>query len=91
MPVCVMCNTERSKAAFLPGNPICNTCYNRMGGDYESAEYSAPEQVTIHQAHVNLILAIRKQAEDDGELGDWEEYWLHDPDWQHIWMLFHIS
>lgn len=91
MPVCVMCNTERSAAAFLPGNPICNTCYSRMDGDYESAEFSLPEQVTINQAYVNLILAIRKQAEDDGEIEDWEEYWLHDSDWQHIWMLFHIG
>jgi len=40
--------------------------------------------IPINKAYVNLIIAVRDQAIEDGRLKEWEECWLGDPDFSRV-------
>lgn len=39
---------------------------------------------TVLQAHLDLLVAIRDQAVNEGDLATWEGYWLDEP-WLTVW------
>lgn len=48
-------------------------------------KFSRGQRNTKTVAALRLIRAIRKQAEDDGKVEEFREYWLEEPRWARIW------
>lgn len=90
MKTCLICHREKPYRAFPKDSPICNKCVERLNHDYD-VQYSPPEKLSRKTAYLSLVKAIRDQAEVDGELEDWEEYWLRSPEWRLVWSLFSQS
>jgi hypothetical protein len=59
--------------------------------DHYAVEYALPQRVTLLEGHIKLLGAIRKQAEVDGELEEWEKYWLFGQEMKGVWMLLRES
>jgi len=51
-------------------------------------EYEPSLGVTRLDAAVRLIIGVRAQAVEDGQLRDWEAYWLENPQWKLVWSVF---
>jgi len=84
--VCPVCEGTLDKSCFRSGDNVCRICRVRLKQD-EDVDFSPSERKTIRQAYTNLMLAIRRQAELDGELEEWEVYWLKNGPWPRIWEM----
>jgi reverse gyrase len=86
---CPVCEGFLEETRFQNGSPICRICKTRLRE--EEINYGLSERYTIRQAYTNLIIAIREQAEEDGELDEWQEFWLHGEPWSHVWELLQTT
>jgi hypothetical protein len=84
MRKCVICEGLLNEKFFTGGSFVCDTCAHRLQSR-EEIKYSEQDRHTVFQAYVNLLLAIREQAIDDGKYEDWEAYWLDTNPWPFIW------
>lgn len=87
---CILCQTDKQLREFARKSPICRDCVQEIEVKYK-IEYSPPEKVSSLEAQTKLIGAIRDQAIEDGELEDWESYWLKEPEWKMVWELAKVE
>ena len=95
MRYCLVCEGQLEESLFQEGDSVCRICRTRLKQD-EDVDYAEPEQKTIRQAHIDLLLAIHRQACFDCEkepnaLNEWEDYWLKSVEWHRVWELLRIS
>ena len=90
MKRCLICGLERAYEAFSKGDLICRKCVGKLHDHYE-VDYSPPEKTSRIKACITLITAVRELAVEDGELEDWEAYWINSPEWARIWALAKID
>lgn len=100
MKRCVICEGLLNDSEFKKDSPICIVCVTRLHTEYDLV-YSPPERKTKKEALVNLILAIKEQAEYDerkgyaskhdkrlgGPVAAWKHNWLDSPPWSSIWEI----
>lgn len=77
---CVLCLRELTRYERSKKSTICKSCSDILR---ERWEYNAPVERPVFStpmhAYVHLFMAIRKQAEADGELEDFNRFWMvHD-------------
>lgn len=87
---CVTCEGLLDDSLFPADGPVCKACVGRLQRVF-NVDYSPPKRKTVREAHIALLLAIREQAEKDGELDDWEEYWLEDEAWSRVWQILQYA
>lgn len=90
MKRCLVCECEREDTAFSGEDPICKKCVAQLQDRYD-VKYSPPERISKIRGFIKLIAAVRALAVEDGELEDWEAYWLESPEWRLIWNLAEID
>ena len=83
---CVTCEGLLEDSLFPNDGPVCKSCVIRLQKVF-NVEYAPPERKTVKEAYTSLVIAIRDQAERDGELDDWEEYWLETEEWARVWAI----
>ena len=76
MRVCIICEGVLPVSDYTDGSPICKSCVSRLVDNY-GVDYHPPEKRSKLMSWLNLILAIREQAEMDNEIEDFEEGWLY--------------
>lgn len=81
-----MCEGLLPNNRFQGTDTVCKVCRARIK-EQEEVEYGQPGNKTIRQAYTDLLLAIRRQAEMDGELEEWESFWIRREPWKRIWKL----
>lgn len=95
MRTCPVCEGLLEESLFQDSDSICRICRTRLKQE-EDVDYAEPEQKTIRQAHIDLLLAIHRQALFDCEkepdaLDEWKDYWLKSVEWHQVWELLKIS
>jgi len=95
MRYCPVCEGLLDESLFQEGDSVCRICRTRLKQE-EDVDYAEPEQKTIKQAHIDLLLAVHKQACLDCEkepeaLIEWEDFWLKSADWNRVWELLKVS
>jgi len=78
MRTCIICELQFDDSKFKFNDFICDRCFKRLK---KKPNYNkdASRYVSVRMAYVLLLQAIREQAIADGELYDFEEYWLQLP------------
>lgn len=83
MGVCITCANYRDEKQFSIGSPICKLCVNKLV-ELHGVNYVPPKKKPIIQAHLSLLLAIRKQAIQEKDLEGFEKNWLYASPWNQI-------
>lgn len=97
---CLTCEGLLEDSEFSSNSPICKTCVGKLRSEYH-VEYAPPERQTPKSAIVNLILAVRAQAEADeakgavlkadahygGPMKAWYHNWVEAYPWKRIWSI----
>lgn len=83
MKRCLTCEGLLEDSKFTNGSPICRSCVARLSREYD-VTYSPPERTTVRHGYVKLFYAIWDRAKEDGELDDWEAYWMEVEPWPYI-------
>jgi len=83
MGVCIICENYKDESQFSIESPVCKTCANKIVELY-GVEYAPPKRKPIIQAHLSLLLAIRKRAVDDKDLEGFERHWIYASPWNQI-------
>jgi hypothetical protein len=65
---------------------ICPKCRKLSSVKWE-AKYAPPAGSSVQDAWANFFLAIKKKAEEDGELKSWREYWVTSNTLKKIWLM----
>lgn len=100
MKRCIICEGLLKDSEFAEDSPVCRLCVTRLYTEYD-IEFSPPERKTPKEALVNLVLAIKSQAEKDEEIGystkydkklggplaSWKHNWLESSPWKQLWAL----
>ena len=84
MRTCPVCEGLLEDSLFSNGDGVCRICRMRLKQG-EDVDFSVSEYKTIQQAYTALMLAIRRQAEQDDCLDVWEAFWLRTEPWPRIW------
>lgn len=83
MCICIICEVSQEDSQFPNYGPICLDCISCLVKLY-GVEYAPPKRQSQVEAYLALLLAIRKQAESDGELQMFEKNWLYCSPWNQI-------
>lgn len=83
---CITCEGLLEDSQFAGSSPICRVCVSKLKKEYH-VEYSPPERKSVREAYVELLIAIRARAVEDGKLEEWEDYWLRSDRWRRFWGL----
>ena len=97
---CIICEGLLPIHSFTEDSIVCKSCVTRQYTEHE-IDYSTPARKTPKEAMVNLILAIKEQAERDevrgfaskedkvfgGPLASWERNWVQASPWCRIWRI----
>ncbi len=97
---CITCEGILEDHQFSGDSPICRMCVTRLNEEY-NVEFSPPQRQTRKEAMVNLILAIKSQAEHDedihkwttddnkigGPMAAWRLHWVEPPPWEQLWRI----
>ena len=100
MKRCIICEGLLKDSEFMKDSPVCHLCVHRLHTEY-NIDFSPPERKTPKEALVNLILAVKDQAEKDertgyitkydkklgGPLASWKHNWVESLPWRQIWAL----
>ena len=74
---CVLCLHKLSPFEYSKKLTICTRCSDTLRERWEyNMPVDRPIYPTVAQAYVHLFIAVRKQALLDGELDDFDRYWL---------------
>ena len=98
MKTCIACEGILPDSQFGNSSPICKTCVARLNSEYH-VEYSPENRQTIKESMVQLLLAIKEQAERDeitgtvsksdlkygGPVGAWRHHWVDSEPWKTLW------
>ena len=97
---CPDCEGLLPRAAFVERSGLCRSCAKRRR-EIDTVPYATYAGVTRQHAMVNLIAAIREQAETDerngivleqdapfgGPLSAWRRNWVEDSQWARFWYM----
>ena len=74
---CLFCGTLLGKVSVAKNIFICEDCRRTLR---EKFEYNTPSNrvisSTVGEAYLNLLEAVRRQAQEDQKEEDWVEYWI---------------
>lgn len=83
MHICIICEVSQKDIEFPDFGPICRNCVAYLVKSY-GVEYASPKRQSRLESHLALLLAIRRQAELDDDLGSFERNWLYRSPWNQI-------
>jgi len=86
MKRCLTCYERKEHSEFLRNSPICRSCVKVLEERY-AVEYCPPQKVSRREAMLSLIGAVRKQAESDKKINDFEGYWVRSDSLKAILLL----
>lgn len=74
---CLFCAAPLGKVSVAKKIFICEDCRRTLR---EKFEYNTPSNrvisPTVGEAYLNLLEAVRRQAQEDQKEDDWVEYWI---------------
>lgn len=84
---CIICEAHLDNSRFSSSNAnICEVCTAKLHKMY-SVNFLPSRKVSKITACLSLIVAVRLQAILDGELADFESYWLQSLSWSRLWCI----
>lgn len=79
---CPICEGLLKPSLFRSGSSVCRVCEKKVQ-DRDSKSHQPRK--SILQVHLDLLIAIRSQAESEDDLGTWERYWIYEEPWRSLW------
>ncbi len=87
MRVCTICIAELPDEKYSTKDAeICTVCQEKVA-KITNVAYAIPERKSRLHAYLLLIEAIRKQAERDDAVAEFEVTWIYTHPWPVIWNL----
>jgi len=90
MKRCVTCSGLLSESNFPDDSPICRACISKLKRDY-AVDFSPPTHKTVPRAYVDLLVAVHDRAVEEGEIEDWNAYWLGTDPWAGLWEMIRTA
>lgn len=79
---CTLCGHERREGEWF-FQDLCNRCSTYI----HDPPYQASQYHSVRMSYVELLVAIRNKAVEDGALDEFEAFWLRGPEMRQVWVL----
>lgn len=86
MRTCVICEVDYPAKRFASDSLICKMCVEKLHKLFE-VDYCVGSVLPQYVRYLQLLRAIQVQAEMDGEMSDFRDYWIDDPIWSCLWSM----
>ena len=85
---CPVCEGLLNPSLFRPGSSVCRVCEKKL--QERDSRDSQPRRSML-EVHLDLLVAIRVQAESEDDIDTWEAYWLCEEPWRSLWDVLRDS
>ncbi len=82
MKTCILCGSKQQEGEWF-FQDLCSKCSNVV----HDPPYSPSKHPSIREGYIKLFIAIRKKAEEEKALGEFEDYWLYSPEMSTVWKV----